>query len=113
MPLFWFSIVRKKWEWLAPGKGNSLDEMVNIMKENGMMTFGITFKLVSRDRIGRVIYHEEIDSCIFDVRKHNTIEDAISEGRKVQFTPLGWREIQKRIGWLPASQYEELEFIDK
>jgi len=113
-PLFWFSVVRnKKMEWFAPGKGNSLDEMINIFKENKISTFGITFDLVSRDRIGRVIYHEKIDSCIFDIKNHSTIEDAMDEGRKVQFTPLGWREIQKRVGWMPASQYEELKFPEK
>jgi len=113
-PLFWFTLVRhKKLEWFAPGKGNSLEEMIKIMKDNKILTFGITFNLVSRDRIGRVIYHEQIDSCIFDVRHHKSIEDAINEGRKVQFTNLGWREIQKRVRWMPASQYEELEFVDR
>ena len=108
-PFFMISL-SKKHQSFAPTKANTFDELIGYFKENNINTFGITFSLGSRDRVGRVIHHEEIDSCIVDLREHNTIEDAIKGGRKVHFTPLGWREIQKRVKWMSASDYESIQF---
>jgi len=94
----------------APLKANTFDELIKILKDDNIVTFGITFDLVSRDRVGRVIRHEEIDTCIVDLRKDKTIEDAMKGGRKVYFTSLGWREIQKKVKWLPSDEYNTLKF---
>jgi hypothetical protein len=52
---------------------------------------------VSRDKIGKVHHHQEIDSCIVDLKENKTLEEAINSSRKVHFTPLGWLEIQKKL----------------
>jgi hypothetical protein len=94
----------------APLKANTFDELITFLKDDKIVTFGITFDLVSRDRVGRVIHHEEIDTCIVDLRQDKTIEDAMKSGRKVYFTTLGWREIQKKVKWLPSDDYNTLKF---
>ena len=64
---------------------------------------------MSQDKIGKVHNHQEIDSCIVDVKENKTLEEAINSGRKVQFTTLGWPEIQKKSKWLPSFLYNEIE----
>lgn len=108
-PFFMISL-SKKHQSFAPKKANTFEELIGYFKENNINTIGIIFDLFSRDRVGRVIRHEEIDTCIVDLRVHNTIEDAIKGGRKVYFTPLGWREIQKRVKWMSASDYDSIRF---
>ena len=92
------------------GKGFLFDELKDFLLRNNVQFIGITFHLVSRDKLGNVHNHQEIDSCIVDLKEHKTLEEAINSERKAYFTSLGWIEIQKEVGWLSSSLYDEIKF---
>jgi hypothetical protein len=91
------------------GKSFLFDELKEFLLKNNIQYIGITFYIVSRDKIGKVHRHQQIDSCIVDLNENKTLEEAINSGRKVRFTPLGWLEIQKKFKWLPSFEYNEIE----
>ena len=95
------------------GKGSLFDNLRDFLIQNNIQFIGIVFNLISRDKLGNVHYHQEIDSCIVELNVNKTLEEAINSGRKVHFTPLGWIEIQKKVKWLPSQEYNEIKFMNE
>lgn len=93
----------------SSGKGFLFNELKEFLLKNNVQYIGITFDIMSRDKIGLVYHHQEIDSCIVDLKENKTLEEAINSGRKVNFKALGWLEIQKKSKWLPTILYNEIE----
>lgn len=88
------------------------DELKGFLIQNNIQFIGITFDLVSRDKIENVHNHQEIDSCIVDLKENKTLEDAVNSGRKVHLTTLGWVELQRGVGWMPSYLYNEMKFVE-
>lgn len=108
----YFLVTTNKFEKVVPGSTGKVflfNELKDFLLKNNIQYIGITFYIVSRDKIGKVHNHQEIDSCIVDVKENKTLEEAINSGRKVHFTALGWLEIQKKSKWLPSYLYNEIE----
>ena len=112
-PYFWVTTKKNEEEFKlgAAGKAFLFDELKDFLIQNNIQFIGITFDLVSRDKIGNVHNHQEIDSCIVDLKENKTLADAVNSGRKEHLTTLGWVEIQKGVGWLPSYLYNEIKFV--
>lgn len=110
----YFFVTTNKFEKGGPdgsiGKAFLFNELKDFLLKNNIQYIGITFHIMSRDKIGKVHNHQEIDSCIVDVKENKTLEEAINSGRKVHFTALGWLEIQKESKWLPSYLYNGIEW---
>lgn len=87
------------------------DELKDFLIKNDTQYIGIMFELVCSDKIGKIYHFQEIDSCVVDLKKNKTLEEAIESGRKVP-SSLGRIEYQKKIGWQPYSVYKGLKEIE-
>lgn len=103
----------KEFKFGTSSKAFLFDELKDFLLQNNIQFIGIVFYLVSRDKIENVHHHQEIDSCIVDLKENKTLEDAVNSGRKGYLTTLGWAEIQKGVGWMPSYLYNEIKFVEE
>lgn len=81
------------------------NEIADIYRQNKVEYVYLAFSLYCKDLIENEVYQNDIATCIVDLNKDKTIEDAIMKPRKLVRYPISHLTLVKEIGFEPMWMY--------
>jgi len=91
----------------------TIEELTEFLKTQKIQAFALTIGLLYKDLSEEVVSYEHHRDLIFDLNKHNFLEDCVADNLRPYGLPITFEQAQDVVGFFDAGMYRKFKLENK